>query len=153
MARMAAFGVVCLFSVIIFCLSAHIISVTNSYRRGAYYQFTAVSLATAIMSLLSLPGLCVFSTSSDAYTPELIVDFRWVNRFFISANRRGALPSFVMVEIAWLSFLAVMWVASAGTTVGTGVNYCTVGGICSEAQAIEAFGFLNWLIRKLLPAS
>lgn len=37
-----------------------------------------------------------------------------------------------------------MWVATASHTVGFGVSFCS-GGLCSEAQVIEAFSFLNWL--------
>ena len=63
LARTVAFGVVCLFSIIILCLSAHLIAYTNSFRRGAYYGFSALALATSILSLLSLPALYVFSIS------------------------------------------------------------------------------------------
>ncbi|KAJ2930672.1 hypothetical protein H1R20_g6410, partial [Candolleomyces eurysporus] len=122
LARTVAFGAVCLFSLITFCLSAHIISLTNAYRRGAYYHFTALSLASSILSLISLPALYV-----------------------ISNKRRGAVTSFVAAEIAWLWFLWILWISSAGSTAAMyWISYCT-GGVCSEAQAIEAFGFLNWL--------
>ena len=74
-------------------------------------------------------------------------------RYVISNKRRGAVTSFVAAEIAWLWFLWIMWISSAGSTAALyWIAYCT-GGVCSEAQAIEAFGFLNWLIRRcpLLP--
>jgi hypothetical protein len=124
--RLGVFGGVCFLSLIVFALSAHIISYTSSvrditYRSGFYFTFTALSLATAILTLLSLPALYV-----------------------ISIKRRGAFTSYVAVEVAWCWFLWIMWVASAGNTVGFGVNFCS-GGLCSEAQVIEAFSFLNWL--------
>lgn len=73
LARTVAFGAVCLFSVITFCLSAHIISLTTSYRRGAYYHFTALSLASAILSLLSLPALYVSGVSYFMCATQLIL--------------------------------------------------------------------------------
>ena len=56
--RLGVFGGVCVLSLIVFALSAHIISYTSSFR-GYYYTFTALSLATAILTLLSLPALYV----------------------------------------------------------------------------------------------
>lgn len=38
-----------------------------------------------------------------------------------------------------------MWIATAGRT--TWVNGA-IGGLVSEAQAFEAFAFLNWIARK-----
>ncbi|KAJ2924821.1 hypothetical protein H1R20_g12253, partial [Candolleomyces eurysporus] len=116
--RTVAFGAVCLFSVIIFSLSVHIVSITRGY-----YPFAALSLATSILSLLTLPA-----------------------SYIISSKRRGAITSFVAVEIVWLWLLWILWISGAGSTVALPwLNYYT-GGAYSEARAIAAFSFLNWLI-------
>ncbi|KAF5337191.1 hypothetical protein D9611_002896 [Ephemerocybe angulata] len=124
LARMAVFGVTSLFSLIIFAISVHFIAATNAYRRGAYYEPTALQLATAIMTLLTLPAM-----------------------YFLSVKRRGAYSSYIATEIGVCWFLWIMWVASAGSTVSLfwAATFCT-GGVCSEAQALEAFAFLNWII-------
>ncbi|KAJ3544173.1 hypothetical protein NMY22_g2875 [Coprinellus aureogranulatus] len=119
--RIGVFGSVCVLSLIVFALSAHIISVTSTARYGYYFTFTALGLATALLTLISLPAIYV-----------------------ISIKRRGAFTSYIGVEVGWCWFLWIMWVATASHTVGFGVNFCS-GGLCSEAQVIEAFSFLNWL--------
>lgn len=121
--RMGAMGTVTLFSIIVFCISAHMIAMTNAFRAGAYYHFSALSLATSILTLLTVPAM-----------------------YYVSIKRQGAFSSWICVEIAWLWFLWIMWISSAGSTAALyWVNFCS-GGICSEAQALEAFGFLNWII-------
>ncbi|RXW23019.1 hypothetical protein EST38_g2837 [Candolleomyces aberdarensis] len=116
--RTVAFGTVCLFSIIIFCLSVYTVS-----NIGAYHPFAALSLATSILSLLTLPVLYV-----------------------VSKMRRGAIISFVAVEIVWLWLLWILWISSAGSTVTLPeLNYCTGWG-CPKARAIAAFDFLNWLV-------
>ncbi|RXW23015.1 hypothetical protein EST38_g2838 [Candolleomyces aberdarensis] len=119
--RTVAFGAVWLFSIIIFCLSMYIVT-------GAYYPFSTLPLSISILSLVALPTLYVFIFSS------------------FSNKNRGAITSFVAVEIAWLLILWIFWISSAGSTVTlSSLNYCTRRG-CPEARAITAFSFLSWLV-------
>jgi len=58
LARIGVFGAVSFMSLIVLALSAHLISVTSgSY--GYYYGFTALGIATAILSLATLPAMYV----------------------------------------------------------------------------------------------
>jgi len=116
--RMAVFGFVSLLGLIVFALACHIVHVLN--EAGATAAFAGLSLATGLFTILSLPPL-----------------------LFISLTRKGAVANYVATEIAWLWFLWIMWIASAGSTAAIGVSGS--GGLVSEVQVIEAFGFINWL--------
>jgi hypothetical protein len=50
--RMALFAFILLFSVVIIGLAGHIHSYTTSF--GFYYTFTALGIASAVMSLLAV---------------------------------------------------------------------------------------------------
>jgi len=128
--RMAVFGAVSVFGLIAFGISAHLVALaaefTSRTRSGfGGFEFAALGLATAILTLISVPPM-----------------------FAISIKRRGAYTSYVVAELAWLSFLWIMWLATAGSiaklfVIDTG---CYGNGVCMEIQAVEAFGFLNWLM-------
>lgn len=113
----------------VLAMSAHIVSWTNSIVSGAYFQYAALSLATGLLTILSLPAMLM-----------------------ISIGRKGALTSMVVVELAWLWFLWIMWVASAGNVASTvWIGSCgrakgIVATICAETQTIEALGFINWFL-------
>lgn len=70
----------------------------------------------------------------------------------ISIARKGAVTSFIVVELPWLWFLWIMWVASAGNVASTvWIGNCSlakgiVATICDETKAIEAFAFINWFM-------
>jgi len=110
--RTGAFSAVTLFSFIVLALSAHFTS-----RRVFTYDFAALGIATAVLSLLSLPVM-------------LLID----------NIRKGALTSMILVEIAWLGLLWVLWVATAGTSSQWGMIFG------SEVSAIQAFSHLAWLV-------
>lgn len=114
LARLGVFSGVCLLSVIVFALSCHVLNSAGGWA------FAGLSLATAILTLISLPPL-----------------------YWISVNRKGAFVSYIVVEVAWLWFLWIMWIASAGTTASLWI--IGHGGLASEIRVIEAFGFINWL--------
>ncbi|KIO33031.1 hypothetical protein M407DRAFT_65949, partial [Tulasnella calospora MUT 4182] len=75
---------------------------------------------------------------------SLVVDF----------FRTGAFTSYVWVEIAWISFLWVFWIATAGCYASMGsVAGCfstarTSGAasVCNEYRAGQALAWLNWII-------
>lgn len=116
-ARLVVFSIVCVLSLIDFAIACHLISGTTTYY-GYYYTFAALGLATAILSLLTLPVM-----------------------YWLSVSRKGAFTSYVVTEVAWCWFLWIMWIATAGSS--TWVNLFS-GSVASEAQAFEAFAFINW---------
>ncbi|KXN83540.1 hypothetical protein AN958_01249 [Leucoagaricus sp. SymC.cos] len=73
---------------------------------------------------------------------------------FVGRIRVVAVLSWIAVEEGWTGFLWIMWLATAGTTAS--VNHsggkCGVGirgfsTFCGEVNAVEAFAFLNWIMR------
>jgi hypothetical protein len=61
---MVLFVLILLFSVIILGLSAHIYSFTTSID-GSYYIFTALGIASAVLSLIAIGPMWVASANSD----------------------------------------------------------------------------------------
>ncbi|KAK0242260.1 hypothetical protein EDD85DRAFT_810606 [Armillaria nabsnona] len=130
--RLTAFVATLVFSIIVLGVSAHITYLTTTYY-GVYYTFAAMSIATASLTLLTLPVM-------------IAIDF----------TRKGAFTSMVVVELSWLGVLWVLWLASAALTADTNANtfvsgcgYISIDVIdqaCKEFNAVQAFGFLNWLI-------
>ncbi|KAG6332092.1 hypothetical protein ID866_6995, partial [Astraeus odoratus] len=119
----------CVFSVIVLGICAHLISLTETYY-AAYYTFAALGVATAVLTLVTLPVM-------------LAIDFL----------RTGAFTSKILVELIWLFILWVLWVATAGEAVNTVGSYLSAGcsiydgyptlvQACYEVQAVEAFSFL-----------
>ncbi|TFK43037.1 hypothetical protein BDQ12DRAFT_162569 [Crucibulum laeve] len=131
MIRLAVLSAVTILSLIVLALCAHLLSFTNKFLgAGTYFTFSALGLATALLSLLTLPVM-----------------------IFIDFKRNGAFTSLIAVELGWLGFLWVMWLATAGTTAssnapGTSCSNFIISEVktaCSELQAVEAFAFLSWI--------
>ena len=128
--RVAALGSVALFSLIVLGVAAHVTNLTT-YNFGFYFTFAALSIATAVLSLLSLPVM-------------IIVD----------KMRKGAFTSMIAVELGWLSFLWILWLSSAATAsqassgFNRGCRYRSglISTTCREFRAIQAFNYLNWII-------
>jgi hypothetical protein len=124
LARTIVLGAVSVFAVIVFPLAAHIIHLTTSVGRGGfYYDFAALGLAVAILTLLTFPAM-----------------------LFISFNRKGALTSYIGVEVGWLSLMWILWLATGASVADVPFINSVRGGAASEAQTIEAFGFLAWIL-------
>ncbi|KAF9514746.1 hypothetical protein BS47DRAFT_1381802 [Hydnum rufescens UP504] len=133
--RYPVFGALVLFSLIVLGLDGHIISVTGGSHEVCIEGFCAnagvstpsfagLGVATAVLTLVSV-------------IPITIID----------VLRKGAITSFVAVELGWFFFLWVMWLATFGDTAGnTGCNSSAANGIgiCSQVRAVEAFSFLAW---------
>ncbi|KIJ66360.1 hypothetical protein HYDPIDRAFT_109368 [Hydnomerulius pinastri MD-312] len=130
--RIAVLGLSTLFSIIALGLSAHLISLTETYF-DLYFVFSALGVAAGVLSFLTLPVM-------------LFVDF----------VRHGAFTSMIVVELVWLFILWVLWIATAGEAV-TAFNFyfpygCvynnlpTTNQACHEIQAVEAFAFLNFIL-------
>ncbi|EJD00975.1 uncharacterized protein FOMMEDRAFT_135248 [Fomitiporia mediterranea MF3/22] len=131
--RIAVFAVVLLFSIIILGLSANYIAQLANFGVDAP-AFAALALAISLITFL-------------AFVPMLAIDF----------IRSGAITSWVAIELGVTGLLAILWLASAATTASASDGQTvdcsvadridsTAGTLCHSYQAIEAFGFLNWII-------
>ncbi|KAG1774042.1 hypothetical protein EV702DRAFT_1128016 [Suillus placidus] len=128
--RITLFSLTVAFSLIGLGLNAYFISLTEPYF---YFIFSALGVATAVLTILTIPIM-------------LVIDF----------IRRGAFTSMIVFELSWLFTLAILWVATAGEAVYTfnyyyprGCVYAnepTINAYCMELQAVEAFAFLNFFI-------
>jgi len=131
--RKAVFAVVLLFSIIALGLSAHLTQLTNRYF-NLYFDFAALAIATAVLSMISLVVMEAVDTM-----------------------RKGAVTSMILVELGWLSFMWILWLATgadaADATNGM-KNTCNIKirgasdlkTLCHEYSGIQAFAFLNWII-------
>ncbi|KAG9040829.1 hypothetical protein FS837_013050 [Tulasnella sp. UAMH 9824] len=119
-------GTLALFSLIALALSASLAAHSGPYGVPAAY---ALGIATGLFTIIFIAA-------------SLIVDF----------FRRGAFTSTVWFEIAWISFLWVFWIATAGCYASMGsVGGCfsTAPGaasICNQYRAGQALAWLNWLV-------
>ncbi|KAJ7473811.1 hypothetical protein B0H11DRAFT_1336701 [Mycena galericulata] len=98
-----------------------------------YSQAAGLAIGTATVTLITLATM-------------IIVEF----------VRPGVVfTSMIVVEVAWFSFLWILWLATGGMSVqaaqqvfnpGCGYMDSVVDGNCRETAAIQALSFLNWLI-------
>ncbi|KAJ7477134.1 hypothetical protein B0H11DRAFT_2029855 [Mycena galericulata] len=130
--RIVALSVVLGFSVVVLGLAAALTSTTEKYLAG-YFEFAALAIATASLTIITLPIMIV-----------------------LERTRPGTVfTSMIVVELSWLSILWILWLATAadGAQAGqdtfiSGCGYVDtiIDGACRETAAIQAFSFLNWLI-------
>jgi len=89
-------------------------------------SWTKLGVATAVLTIVSIG-------------PMLVIDFL----------RKGAPTSWIVVELSWIGFLVILWLATASDTAANTALcssvYVTGNSLCSEIQAAEAFAFLAWL--------
>jgi len=135
--RVVTFATTILFALIVMCISASLISLTEPFF---YYKFSALSLATSLLTMFTV-----------------------IPMFVIDKHRQGSIFSYIVVEISWLSFLWVLWLSSgsyAAWTDGQIIDlfpneascnfglFSVQGAVqgCQEVKAIMAFSFLSWII-------
>ncbi|KZT12890.1 uncharacterized protein LAESUDRAFT_20029 [Laetiporus sulphureus 93-53] len=111
-------------------LSARIVDVSNK-RLGGYPNFAALGIATACLTLLTLPVMLILDMAAF-----------------------GFFTSTISFEIVWLTILWILWVATAGSAshhknsfFGTcrfwsGSAYA----VCRETQAVEGFAYAIWIV-------
>jgi hypothetical protein len=128
LARTVVYGVVSVFSLVVIITAAIVTNYTTSARRfGYYYSYAALGIATAILTLFTLPIM-----------------------WFLSEKRKGSVVSMSVVDISWGWFLWIMWLSTASTSTGWWTD-CSFFGesqfetACRSSQALTAFSFLNWL--------
>jgi len=145
---MIAFGVVLVFSVIALGLNAYWLSLgmynyTSLFSYTPRQDFNAMGVAVSVISMVTI-------------VPMLVV----------SLLRKGAITSWVAVELGWVGFLWVLWIASAGLSTSSyiyrgdcsawsgyydyyfEIYYPTpeLEGFCRQYGAMQAFAWLNFLI-------
>jgi len=129
--RIPVFGALLVFSLIVLGVDAHLISQASFTILGVHYSLAPswlkLGVAVAVITIVSLVAI-------------LVMDLL----------RKGAVTSFISVELGWLGVLWVLWLATAADT-ANGVQCSGVidgfdGSICGQAQAAEAFSFLAWLL-------
>ncbi|KAI0002932.1 hypothetical protein BJV74DRAFT_814276 [Russula compacta] len=135
--RLVTFVTAIIFAVIVICLSADLISLTEP---AYYFKFSAFALSTGLLTVLTI-------------TPMLVIDL----------FRQGSFFSYVVVEIAWLSVLWVFWLSSGSYAAWRDSQIalffpeessCNYGVLtpsvvtqgCQEIKGIMAFSFLSWLL-------
>ncbi|KAJ8482760.1 hypothetical protein ONZ51_g5146 [Trametes cubensis] len=128
--RFVALGWGLFCSLLLLGLGAHALSVlVNSNVPTPAWAGLAV--ATAVLSLVTLP-------------PMLVIDLL----------RTGAFSSMIVVELAWLSFIGLLCLATGGAAAENAADFWVTCGtwspasarsVCSETSAAAAFGFLGWL--------
>jgi magnesium-transporting ATPase (P-type) len=121
LARTVVFSVASLFAFIVLALSASITNYTSSFYYGGYFTFAALGIATAVLTLLTLP-------------PMLL----------LSLKRQGAVTSMIAVEVGWTWFLWILWLAVGGNSAGFSWLGCSFASgkaesICQQTQAVTAF--------------
>jgi len=134
--RFGTFATTLLFSLIVLCISADLVSLTNAQ---SIYGFSGLGLAIALITLITVGPM-----------------------FLVDMYRQGSLFSYVIVEIGWLSVLWVLWLSTGGyaassdNTIFNQFNgaSCNFGDFapdgltraCHETQAVVAFSFLIWIL-------
>lgn len=128
--RLPVFAALLVFALIVLGLDGHLVAKLHHTYDEGFFKVTInapawakLGVATSVLTLVSL-------------LPMLIIDFL----------RKGAPTSLVAVELVWLGFLWILWLATAADT----ANHVDCGGssdpICSQAQAAEAFSWLSWIV-------
>jgi len=120
------------FAVIALGLSAHLTSLIKALD-GQTVPFTALALATACLTILTLPIM-------------LVMEF----------VREGSFTSMVSVELIWIGILWIMWLALGADGVDSArpvfphgcveLFFEELDLICHESMSIVAFSFLNFIL-------
>jgi hypothetical protein len=125
--RMVVFGMTSLFSLIVVIHGGLITNFSNTFLDN----YAGLGIATGLLTMLTLPAMLALSTF-----------------------RKGVFSSMIALEIGWIWFLWIMWLAVGGNSAGSFVfvGSCSrflesnVVAACNESSAITAFGFLSWIM-------
>jgi len=120
----AVLGILLFTSLILLGVSASVVNATAGLFPPANF-----ALAVSLLTLISLG-------------PILAIDFL----------RRGAVTSFIFVELIWAGFLGLLWlaVASDWSSIFGPVDCDSFfdgvdDSLCHQEQTVEAFAWINWL--------
>lgn len=134
--RISIFGVTCFLAFIVLILGGLVVSWLNKDTNGDTELNVvdgppSLAIATAILTLLSLPAMIA-----------------------LSMFRKGAFTSMIAVEIGWTWFLWIMWIAVGASSVDLFADSCDLyqfafgqQGVnaCNDNKGIIALAFLNWI--------
>ncbi|CAG7848486.1 SubName: Full=Uncharacterized protein {ECO:0000313/EMBL:CCA66612.1} [Serendipita indica DSM 11827] len=129
MLRLILLGTTLLFSLITLGLAANLVD-----KLGDQWSFPGFAVAVSVLTIL-------------AVVPMIVIDLL----------RRGALMSWVVVELPIMGILWVLWLSSAAlsTSVGLFLGDCSsfsfdsaLESLCRQYSALQAFSWLNWLLVK-----
>ncbi|KAJ6493245.1 hypothetical protein C8R45DRAFT_1136291 [Mycena sanguinolenta] len=133
--HLVALSTVIVFALIALGMAAALRS-TYASVRDETLSFAALGIATAVSTIVTVSSMIAYERL-----------------------RPGGPTSTISVEILWLGFLSIMWLATGADTAafsaGVGCEEATnisADEICSEIWAHEAFAFLNWIIFMSLRA-
>ncbi|KAJ7607589.1 hypothetical protein FB45DRAFT_936599 [Roridomyces roridus] len=130
--RFVALCVVSLFALIELAVGAAALSTPINWLTE-YKSAAGLAVAIGVLTVLSVPAM-------------VVLEYLRPGAFFTSS---------ILVELSWLSILWVLWLAVGGQAVtaankvfvpGCGYIDNTIDANCREISAIEAFGFINWII-------
>ncbi|RPD82660.1 hypothetical protein L226DRAFT_565216 [Lentinus tigrinus ALCF2SS1-7] len=128
--RIAALAWACFCAIVLLGLGAHVLSSVGGLRLPTF-GWAGLSVATAVLALLTMP-------------PMLVIDFL----------RSGAFTSMIVVELSWIGFLGVLFLATGGAAAANASDFwvscdtwtpALARTVCSETSAAAAFGFLGWI--------
>ncbi|KAH9947319.1 hypothetical protein B0H21DRAFT_348128 [Amylocystis lapponica] len=127
--RLVLFIFTFLCAIIVVGIAGDLTSISETYL-GGYFVFAVLGIATAVLTILTLPAM-------------IIIDY----------FRNGAFTSMIVVELSWLSVLWILWLAAGATAANSLSTYfgtCLyindiINKGCHESQAIEAFVWLAWI--------
>ncbi|TFK94308.1 hypothetical protein K466DRAFT_536182 [Polyporus arcularius HHB13444] len=128
--RIVALGWTCFCAILLLGLGAHVLASVGDLTLPTF-AWAGLAVATALLSLVTLPAM-------------LVIDF----------IRTGAFTSMIVVELAWLGFLGVLFLATGGAAASNATGFwvqCSAWfpaaavSVCNETSAAAAFGFLGWV--------
>ncbi|KAI0724448.1 hypothetical protein C8T65DRAFT_563949 [Cerioporus squamosus] len=128
--RIAVLGWASLCAVILLGVGAHVLASVGDLRLPTF-AWAGLAVATAVLSMVTLPAM-------------LVVDLL----------RSGAFTSMIVVELSWLGFLGILFLATGGAAAANATDFwvqCNAWfpdaaqTVCNETSAAAAFGFLGWV--------
>ncbi|KAI9062972.1 hypothetical protein FKP32DRAFT_1592934 [Trametes sanguinea] len=128
--RLVVLGWTIFCAIILLGLGAHALSAVGGLALPTF-AWSGLAVATAVLTVVTVPAM-------------LVVDLL----------RTGAFTSMIVVELAWLSFLGVLFLATGGAAAENAADFwvqcstwypASARTVCSETSAAAAFGFLGWL--------
>ncbi|KAJ8086102.1 hypothetical protein PM082_004922 [Marasmius tenuissimus] len=93
--RLVTFGTTLVFATVLLGLNAHLTYWTEKYI-GGYFRFAALSIASACLTLITLPIMIA-----------------------VDMTRNAAVSSMIAFELVWLGILWILWLASAARAADT----------------------------------
>ncbi|KAJ7214879.1 hypothetical protein GGX14DRAFT_562910 [Mycena pura] len=135
--RLAVLVTATLFAIIPMGIGAALAAASDPFPVPAY---AALAIASGVLTLVTVPAMIC-----------------------LEIMRPGGPTSMVIVEIFWLGILSILWLATGAETAAVlqavddislsfgfgslcGADDGFSNGFCSEARAVAAFSFLNWLL-------